>query len=258
MADSKRMNIPAMEAAVLGALAAAGEGAPRTLEDWLRRDGRPALIAALDELPWYRDRDLRLPRFASEADCSAAAAAAEEGRLIPGLRIEGFALRVLPESSLNASFERTGNKHATLFAEVVDLVDAVVVRGGARRIVVDRLGGRRYYADALAASFPFVPISPLREERAESRYRCEFPAADLDIAFRVKADATAPEVSLASMAAKYTRELLMDLFNRYWTRECPALRPTAGYHEDGQRFLADLRATGGDVEAAIRVMMRRR
>ena len=47
-------------------------------------------------------------------------------------------------------------------------------------------------------------------------------------------------VALASLISKYVRELLMESFNAYWSREVPGLRPTAGYYQDGLRFLKDI------------------
>ena len=47
-------------------------------------------------------------------------------------------------------------------------------------------------------------------------------------------------VALASMFAKYVRELLMGAFNHYWQQVVPGLRPTAGYYTDAMRFLADI------------------
>ena len=42
------------------------------------------------------------------------------------------------------------------------------------------------------------------------------------------------------MAAKYTRELFMDAFNAYFAGRLDGLRPTAGYYEDGRRFLGEI------------------
>jgi hypothetical protein len=39
--------------------------------------------------------------------------------------------------------------------------------------------------------------------------------------------------------AKYTREGLMEAFNRWWGEKVPGLRPTAGYHGDAGRFLKE-------------------
>ncbi len=48
-------------------------------------------------------------------------------------------------------------------------------------------------------------------------------------------------VALASMLAKYVRELCMGQFNRYWGHLVPGLQPTAGYYVDAQRFLGEIR-----------------
>ncbi len=43
------------------------------------------------------------------------------------------------------------------------------------------------------------------------------------------------------MVSKYVRELLMDRMNLYFAKMDAGLRPTAGYWQDGQRFIEDLR-----------------
>ena len=58
--------------------------------------------------------------------------------------------------------------------------------------------------------------------------------------FEAKAEARHLPVALASIYAKYVRELFMEQINRYWTAQVPGLRPTAGYYSDGRRFLADI------------------
>ena len=47
-------------------------------------------------------------------------------------------------------------------------------------------------------------------------------------------------IALASIFSKYLRELLMARFNAYWAGHVDDLRPTAGYYQDGQRFLRDI------------------
>ena len=42
--------------------------------------------------------------------------------------------------------------------------------------------------------------------------------------------------ALASMTAKYLRELSMRAFNEFWCAHVPDLRPTAGYPSDSRRF----------------------
>ena len=46
--------------------------------------------------------------------------------------------------------------------------------------------------------------------------------------------------ALASMAAKYVRELHMHQLNAYFRTQVPGLRPTAGYGRDAWRFLSEI------------------
>ena len=55
-----------------------------------------------------------------------------------------------------------------------------------------------------------------------------------------KADADHLPVALASMAAKLVRELLMQRLNRFFTERMPDLAPTAGYVQDGRRWLQEV------------------
>jgi hypothetical protein len=42
------------------------------------------------------------------------------------------------------------------------------------------------------------------------------------------------------MLSKYIREALMRRFNAFWAGHVPNLTPTAGYYDDGTRFLRDI------------------
>ena len=47
-------------------------------------------------------------------------------------------------------------------------------------------------------------------------------------------------VAMASMLSKYTRELFMDRLNAWFIGHQSDLKPTAGYAQDGKRFLDDI------------------
>jgi len=47
-------------------------------------------------------------------------------------------------------------------------------------------------------------------------------------------------VAAASMLCKYLRESLMSRFNAFWLQHAPGVAPTAGYYNDGHRFLGDI------------------
>jgi len=57
---------------------------------------------------------------------------------------------------------------------------------------------------------------------------------------RDKCESWSLPTALASMVAKYVRELSMDQLNGYFAERVPGLRPTAGYGLDAWRFLDDV------------------
>jgi ribonuclease HII len=103
-------------------------------------------------------------------------------------------------------------------------------------VVVDRLGGRRFYRDALQVVWPDMEIAILEEAAEASRY----DIAGRQVAFLVGGEDASPLTALASCIAKYARELHMVLFNRHWCTAVPGLAPTAGYPEDARRWLTAL------------------
>ena len=73
-----------------------------------------------------------------------------------------------------------------------------------------------------------------------SRYRLRFGDSLATITFASKSDEHHFPVAIASMIAKYTRELHMIRLNRYFAGMMPKLKPTAGYVTDGRRFLKEI------------------
>jgi len=59
------------------------------------------------------------------------------------------------------------------------------------------------------------------------------------IAFIEKGDGNHLPIALASMGAKYLRELMMSQFNAWFHTYDAGIKPTAGYYQDGKRWLAD-------------------
>lgn len=108
------------------------------------------------------------------------------------------------------------------------------------RIMIDRHGGRIHYRNDLQLCWPQAHIQVLAETSEMSRYRLEIDGAFSTITFASKSDERHMPVALASMVAKYTRELKMIRFNKYFVDQLPELKPTAGYVQDGRRFLKEI------------------
>lgn len=108
------------------------------------------------------------------------------------------------------------------------------------RVVCDQHGGRRHYAGRLLLELAPARMLAVRENRAESCYRLEHEGREVVLHFRPKADAEDPACALASMAAKYVRELFMESLNRFFTARVEGLSKTAGYYSDGTRFFREI------------------
>ena len=103
----------------------------------------------------------------------------------------------------------------------------------------------------LQSAFPDQWLQTIKEGPQECVYRTQFldphdhdavEQTNLEIRFQPKAEERYLPVALASMLAKYLRELFMMQFNAYWKKKLPNLQPTAGYPMDAKRFLDRIKA----------------
>ncbi len=120
-------------------------------------------------------------------------------------------------------------------------------------IVADKHGGRNRYDDLLADILDGEMIFRLEEGRERSTYR----VGDTEIRFQMQAEAHFP-VAVASLVAKYLRELAMLSFNRFWRIHLPHLKPTQGYPVDAKRFRTDIAVTQQALQIPNTVLWRER
>lgn len=256
-----------LERTVLGFLAAGGIR-PRTLADLL---GAVSVAGETDgggpRQPWDHPEQVALPAAATADDVETASKRLKAGLESIGGRAARLWVNVAPAARLNRLMADGGrNKAEALFALNADLLIAIREHepAGPIHVTVDRHGGRRHYAGLLAGTFPMHQVETLGESRGESRYRLHGNGAALpgprastgamDITVRDRCEEWSLVTALASMAAKYVRELDMHQLNAYFGRRVPGLRPTAGYGRDAWRFLAEVaaaRSAAGVPDAAI-------
>lgn len=124
-------------------------------------------------------------------------------------------------------------------------------------VVCDKHGGRNFYAALLQHHFPESWVEPVHESRAASRYEWGPPEARVRVIFRTNGETFLP-TALASMTAKYLRELAMRAFNEFWCARVPNLRPTAGYAGDSRRFKQAITAKQRELGIADRLLWRER
>lgn len=231
--DSKALHRPGdlapLERVALAGATWLGGRQPATAAEFL------ALVGEADTartLPWMQGAEaLTLPLAATDLPRWS----------ISSARPLGVGGHLIHPGHLNRAKADGRNRAAVEWEAVGDLL-ARMTDQGPITVTVDRLGGRRYYADVLATAFPLCPVATVEEIQACSRYRIDAAGGTLDVAFRVGADAIDALVGLASCLAKYAREVHQHLFNSWWGRRVPGLAPTAGYAVDAKRWLAGLGA----------------
>lgn len=152
------------------------------------------------------------------------------------------------ERDFNEGCARHGDKATVLFEETMRVIRrALEDHAGDALVVCDKHGGRNRYAGLLLAELGPTSILAERETAACSGYRLALGGRTVRIRFQRAADATDRAAALASMAAKYVRELFMEGLNGFFASRVLGLRPTAGYYEDGRRFLGEVKGVLSDL-----------
>lgn len=153
----------------------------------------------------------------------------------------------LTEKSYNERLARIGNKSTVLSHASLGLVRRLLEEiesptPQAVRIVCDKHGGRDYYAGLLQHFFPETWWQIQEESRSVSRYFGEFGPLEVSIEFRSKGEGFLP-TALASIYAKFHREVAMRAINAYWAKQIPGIAETAGYPVDAARFADETEAS---------------
>jgi hypothetical protein len=157
--------------------------------------------------------------------------------------------RLICPAQFNELVDHYGNKasalsHVTvgLLREVIDsLPPYTLPLPPLTYVVCDKHGGRNFYTSLLQHHFSEHWITPVFESHLESHYEWGEPDQSTRVVFRVNGETFLP-TALASMTAKYLRELSMRAFNEFWRAHVAELKPTAGYYRDAWRFKKEIAA----------------
>jgi ribonuclease HII len=221
----------------------------------------PQLLERVDLYPWYRQ--LNTHRLGHDAaDVSIAANVLGKTMAEHGISISSIQSRCLDVAFYNDRVGKVKNKSRVLFTELCSLIGQAFEQNatGAEpmQVIVDRQGGRTHYLRELQRMFPGASLSVIREDEKMSSYELIRSGRRMRIHFCIKADSKYLTVALASMVSKYLREVMMESLNRHFCELCTDLKPTAGYWQDGQRFMKDLstslEAGQFDTEKLVRIL----
>ena len=246
--DSKKAYTPASGTAhlrrtVLSSLAALNQEAaphPETALDLLCRLCPPA-AQRLSDYPWHQNlAHLQLGDNPQAIDV--ASAVLSRNMQEHGIKLKSLSARCLDVGFYNGRVEAVKNKSRVLFGELCGLVSELIDSDspGPFQFVIDRQGGRTNYHQELLRMFPGGELTILRQDDKTSSYELAMGKKQVRFHFAVGADEKYLPVCLASMVSKYIREVVMESQNAFFRDLCPTLKPTAGYWQDGQRFVSEL------------------
>jgi hypothetical protein len=253
--DSKRVHDPArgvgpLETSALAIWIAAdasrdpsSPSCPPTSTEILR-DLALGSLRGVEEEPWCEPLACALP-LAADSTCVGIGARGLRADLRrTGVELASLRVRVVEGAEYNARVTRLGSKGALLgevHAEVARHAFGLARPGETAVWLGDVHGGRLDYGAILASSGG----APLWSRASRPGHGSDYQARAADGSVRAarfvpRGDSRFFPVAVASIVAKYAREIRMAALNEYFRERLPGLRPTAGYFGDGRRFLRDL------------------
>jgi len=255
--DSKQIyssgNIRQLEQTILSFFKLRFGEQPLSADDFFKSllEGNTGDFLLKDSEPWHKTiLEQKLPLTADKDEITGLSKKLRMQFEKKELFLKEWDLRLIRPEQFNELLKSSTNK-ATACQKILSplLINGLFPKG---KMVVDRQGGRRYYGEWLIDLYPGKLLTARQESSQLSLYQVE----EAEVSFQVGADALCFETSLASMTAKYAREVYMSGFNLYWKSRIPKIKATAGYYTDGKRFIADLktaRELPGETSSLIRL-----
>ena len=246
VADSKKVypgpeGLARLERTALGFYTAWHGSLPPTLESLLASFA--ADLRRLRACPWYADLSLPLPLAAERGEVELQAHLLARNLATASIRIHRLAARAVDAEEFNELIATTDNKsraHFHPYGEVIGELLRECPADTPGHLVADRCGGITHYVPSLRRAYPRARIETLREDESVSSYQITARHGPVQLSFAVEGEERSFPTALASCLAKYVRELMVHLLNRWFQARMPGLRATAGYYQDGRRFLADV------------------
>lgn len=262
IADSKALyksgnTLELLERGVLVALACLDRLPPRWRDIWRALDIQS--LNQIDGLPWHDGFDEELPLHVVINELKAAAIRFLAGCQSAAVTIVELQSAILFPAAFNTAVKGCDNKAEVLSLTTLGLARRVLENLPAGQAVVfcDKHGGRMRYAALLQHVFPDELVRVTLETADLGVYQVRHAGRPIEFRFQPKGERHLP-TALASMTAKYLRELAMRPFNAFWQRHIPDLQPTAGYPTDARRFISDIRPARRRLKISDHVLWRER
>ncbi|MGD0571733.1 MAG: hypothetical protein ABSB11_01780 [Sedimentisphaerales bacterium] len=202
----------------------------------------PDCLEHIAEYPWYKKAgDYQLG--GDDGDIGIAVSMLRADFANQHIELLELKSRCLEVAHYNRMVNAVDNKAKVLFTAVSELMQSAMrdFAGDDLDIVIDRQGGRSHYQRQLQLMFGESQLRIIHEDQDRSSYEMKTGQRKICVHFVVRADSKFLPVSLASIVCKYLREVLVENINNYFLSFNPAIKPTAGYWQDGLRFIEDIK-----------------
>lgn len=260
IADSKALYSPGsglslLECGVLSCLALLGESPRTTTALW----NSLAAHSHSDRtsLAWHAADDEPIPVDACHERVGNLGSTLAAGLKQRDVELHSLRAAAVFPGRFNTEVERHENKATVLSLVTLELIRELLSELPVlpAMITCDKHGGRDRYAHLIQHVFGDEPVRVLRESKAESAYQLKLNGQRIEFQFLAKGERMLA-AALASMTAKYLREISLRPFNRFWQQQVPGLKPTAGYPNDARRFKAEILAAQRKLGIDDRILWR--
>jgi hypothetical protein len=245
IADSKQLyqaggSLAPLERGVLSALTVLARRPATWKALWTHCDR--ACVAQVEGLPWHAEYDEPVPVACEPAHVADLATLLSEACAAARVGLVDLQATLLFPAAFNQAVTRTDNKAEVLSLATLELARRTIdtLENDDVLVVCDKHGGRARYAALLQHVFPDSLVQVRQETRELGVYRLTHGERPVEFRFLMQGERMLP-TALASMTAKYLRELAMRPFNAFWQKHVADLRPTAGYPSDSRRFWQAIR-----------------
>ncbi|QDT40372.1 Hypothetical protein Pan241w_04290 [Gimesia alba] len=220
---------------------------------WRLLVASPEHLVEIQQQPWNENGEFTIPTAVTAESVELSKQDLQQVLDAAGIQLHAFCSEIVLPARFNRLCREYGSKGVMLTRLCMQLLTRVWDRDSTEPtlIIGDKHGGRNRYDEFLDEILDGEMIFRVEESTAKSVYK----VGNTEIRFQTKAEAHFP-VAVSSMVCKYTREVMMELFNQYWSKHVPDLKPTKGYPVDARRFKSDIAAAQEQLAISDQILWR--
>lgn len=220
---------------------------------WRLLTASPTHLDEIQSQPWNRDCECSLPTVVDKELVRDSQQNLKQALNAAGIELKAFCSEIVLPERFNRRCQEYGSKGVLLTRLCMHLLTRVWDKESTEPtlIIGDKHGGRNRYDEYLDEVLDGEMIFRVEESTAKSVYKI----GNTEIRFQTKAEAHFP-VAVSSMVCKYTREVMMEVFNQFWSHHIPDLKPTKGYPVDARRFKSEIADAQERLEISDQILWR--